>query len=564
MRTLFTIICFVFTVQGWAQNCNFSVVASPDTNFCDNITVQLQSNIIGTPPSNATYSWSPTAGLNNPNIANPIASVTNTTNYTVTASAVSATNLVTNGDFESGNTGFTTNYSVGQGGNWGPVSSAGTYLITTSPNIAHSNFSSCNDHTPGNGTNMMVVNGATSPNTNFWCQTITVTPNTTYNFEMWATSAVPSNPAVLQVRFNGALPTSNLNLSTSTCNWQQYTNSWNSGNATSVNICVRTLLLLDSGNDFAIDDIALYQVCEETASVTLTNVTPNMTQLEEMVCVGDSIFAGGAYQYIDGIYTDTLISFYGCDSIVVTDAQFQTPSKPNLGMDTTLCGDTPFMIVSSVSEDSLTWNTGASDTTITVNTAGTYILTVSDSLGCSQSDTIEVAYDAYPVVDLGNDTLLCSNESITLDGTQSLTDVNYLWQDGSTASTYTVNNPGGVYTLIATNGQCEASDEIVVDFENCACYVSMPNLFSPNDDGRNDGIRPLTSDGCEFTRYSYQIFNRWGNLVFSSSDFNERWDGRLEGEQLPQDTYIWVLDYELTPRFEQEPVRETGTMLLVR
>lgn len=564
MRLLFSVVFTVITIFSWAQNCNFSVTASPDTNFCDNITVQLQSNITGTLPSNASYLWSPTTGLNNPNSPNPVATVSNTTNYAVTVSSVGTTNLITNGDFESGNTGFTTSYNVGQGGTWGPVSSAGTYLVTTSPNIAHSNFAACNDHTPGPGTNMMVINGATTPNLEFWCQTITVTPNTTYNFEMWATSAVTGNPAVLQVRFNGALPTSNLNLSTTTCNWQQYTSSWNSGSATSVTICVRTLILLNGGNDFAIDDIALYEVCERTSDVTLTNVTPNMTELEEELCVGDSIFAGGAYQYTDGIYTDVFTSFYGCDSIVVTDVSFQTVTKPDLGTDTTLCGDTPFTIVSDIDEGILNWSTGSSDTAITVNTAGTYILTISDNLGCSQSDTIEVAYDEYPVVNLGNDTMLCSNESITLDGTQSLSEVDYLWQDGSTASSYTVNNPGGVYSLTITNGQCEASDDVVVDFETCACYVTMPNLFSPNADGRNDDIRPLMSDGCEFTRYSYQIFNRWGNLVFTSSDFNERWDGRVSGELLPQDSYIWVLDYELAPRFEQEPVRETGTMLLVR
>lgn len=549
--------------MSWAQ-CSYTVSVSPDTSFCDNISVQLNGLVSGTVPSNATYTWTPSTGLNNPNILSPTATVNSTTTYTLEVTSQSSTNLVTNGDFESGNTGFTTGYTVGTGGTWGPVSNAGTYLITTNANNAHSNYAACNDHTPNPGANMMVVNGATTPNTNVWCQTITVTPNTTYNFELWATATVSSTPPVLQVRFNGLLPTANLNVSATTCNWQKYSVSWNSGASTVLSLCVQDLVILGSGNDFAIDDIALYPICTESASLTLTSNATETTELEETRCVGDSVLVGGAFQFTSGIYLDTLTSFFGCDSVVITDVKFEEATKPQLGADTTLCENTPITLTSNIAATTYEWNTGSTNDSITVTTSGEYILEITDNNGCSKSDTIQIDYNEYPVVNLGSDTSLCLGESFTLRADQTFSGATYLWHDGSTSSTFPVREPGGTYSLTVANGDCETFDEMNVTYEGCQCRVGVPNVFTPNDDGTNDRVVLQTENGCEFQSYLFQVYNRWGKLVFSTTNLNDGWNGQFNGQKLPQDSYIWVLDYELDPRFEVAPVRESGTLLLVR
>jgi gliding motility-associated-like protein len=564
MKRLIPFLIFLSIGYVCSAQCNYTVSATPNTAFCDNLTVQLNASISGTPPTNPIYSWSPTTGLNNPNIANPTATVTGTTTYTVQVSSTSSVNLVTNGGFESGNTGFTTGYPVGTGGTWGPVSIAGTYLITNNPQTAHSNYVACADHTPNPGANMMVVNGATTANTNLWCQNITVTPNTTYKFSMWATSTVASVPAVLQVSFNGIAASSNLNLPLATCSWQEYTATWNSGNNNSLSLCVTNLILAGSGNDFAIDDISLSPICLKSASVELTSNAVPTTDLDKMACVGDSVLVGGAFQFSGGVYVDTLTSFHGCDSIIITNLVFKEAIKPDLGTDTTLCGNEPISLFSALPAVSYLWNTGSTNDSITVTTAGEYILKITDNKGCSKSDTIRIDYNEYPVVQLGNDTMLCLGESFTLRSEQTFSGATYKWHDGSNSFTYPVLEPGGTYNLTVSNGLCTDFDEIIVQYEACQCRVGVPNVFSPNEDGINDKIVLMAENGCAFINYRFQVFNRLGELIFSTTNLNEGWNGVWNGLKLPQDTYVWKLNYELDPRFKTEPVQETGTLLLLR
>ena len=187
-------------------------------------------------------------------------------------------NLVSNGDFERGNKNFKTDYSIGRGGEWGTLSNAGTYLITNNPRNAHDHYAPCNDQTAGSGVKMMVANGAMTPNTNVWYQNISVKPRTVYKFEMWATATVENAPAVLQVKFNDALSNSKIQVSTLACSWKKYSVLWYSNKNTSLKLSIQNLVLLDDGNDFAIDNIALYP----TRSI-FANTSPN----DEIVNDGD-------------------------------------------------------------------------------------------------------------------------------------------------------------------------------------------------------------------------------------------------------------------------------------
>lgn len=111
----------------------------------------------------------------------------------------SSQNLVVNGDFEAGNTGFTSDYTYCNTGNC--LQPESFYAVGANPTFFHSAFVG-NDHTTGTG-NLMIVNGAGTPNTNVWCQTITVTPNTQYLFSTWVSSMVANSPAILQFSING-------------------------------------------------------------------------------------------------------------------------------------------------------------------------------------------------------------------------------------------------------------------------------------------------------------------------------------------------------------------------
>lgn len=271
MTAFWSLLAFFTLPTLHAQNCSgLALDAGDDLTYClGSDSLLLTPNFNGVP---LETNWSPQAGLGSPNSLNTTAAPMLTTTYAVKVRAVSPDNLVFNGDFNLGNTGFTSNYSLGNGGSFGLLSLAGRYAIAANAGATHSNFAPCTDHTTGNG-NMMVVNGAGTP-INVWCQTITVAPNTDYAFSAWVTSVISQNPAQLQFSINGILLGDIFTASANTCLWEQFYAFWNSGASTSAQICIRNLNTVNAGNDFALDDISFSIVCEYDDEVTVTVETP--------------------------------------------------------------------------------------------------------------------------------------------------------------------------------------------------------------------------------------------------------------------------------------------------
>lgn len=238
-----------------------------------------------------------------------------------------ANNIVVNGDFSQGNTAFNTDYTLGTGGTWGPLSNEGTYGIGTSPSNLHNNFSFCQDHTGGGG-NMLVVNGANTPGTNVWCQTITVEPNTDYEFSTWITNALfELNVAQLQFSINGIPLGDVFTTSVNGCNWQQFFETWNSGTNSSATICIVNLNTSGGGNDFAIDDISFSPICFFSDDITITyNSNPTFTlPTAYNACEGETLVLdaenpGFDFEWEDGSTTQTIgVTATGTFSVNVSD-----------------------------------------------------------------------------------------------------------------------------------------------------------------------------------------------------------------------------------------------------
>jgi len=83
-------------------------------------------------------------------------------------------------------------------------------------------------------------------------------------------------------------------------------------------------------------------------------------------------------------------------------------------------------------------------------------------------------------------------------------------------------------------------------FADVLVYVIpyIPNAFTPNGDGLNDNFRIVGLPPENITRFNMQIFNRWGQVVFSTSNILEAWDGKMAGEICPEGDYVWIIYYE--------------------
>jgi gliding motility-associated-like protein len=160
---------------------------------------------------------------------------------------------------------------------------------------------------------------------------------------------------------------------------------------------------------------------------------------------------------------------------------------------------------------------------------------------CIYKDSLHVTFNDSLDLNIGRDTTLCVGEEFVLHVKTNAND--FAWQDGSTALIYSVGD-SGIYQVIAHNGCGYDTASVHIVRKTCTCELTLPNAFTPNNDGLNDVFRPLHP--CNMTEYHIQIFDRYGKMIFLSSDFGKGWNGTYNGMQAENGTYIWMASYRNT------------------
>ncbi|MFC4263780.1 gliding motility-associated C-terminal domain-containing protein [Ferruginibacter yonginensis] len=250
---------------------------------------------------------------------------------------------------------------------------------------------------------------------------------------------------------------------------------------------------------------------------------------------------GGSKDYA-GIYIDDVsVTPYNC---------FVNPVK-----DTSLCTADTLRIQLNNPMASYMWQDGSTVAQYNITQPGTYTVTTT-APGCTRTDTIRVSPQTATPFSLGNNTTICNNEPLVLNGPANYTQ--YLWQDGSTNPQYTVTQPG-LYWLQATKGNCAFRDSISIAAINCVCTPLIPTAFTPNGDGNNDGFAPTIR--CATTQYQLVIFNRYGQTIFNSNNPLQKWNGTYKGLPCNNGSYVYQLQYALGNGILQ---KTTGSVLLVR
>lgn len=207
----------------------------------------------------------------------------------------------------------------------------------------------------------------------------------------------------------------------------------------------------------------------------------------------------------------------------------------------------------------------------------TVTLTATTGNGCVASSTLPTNIQIFPSPTAAftvNSTLfyLPTEQLVTTNLSTGATSYNWNFGDGGTSTafspTYLYNLIGNfTITLTATN-QFGCSDVAAIDITTNADVV-FPNAFTPNPGGpsggfydvtdlSNDIFFPYTSGVVEF---EFEIFNRWGELIFATKDIKQGWDGYYKGELAQQGVYIWKAYLKLNNGRE---VNKTGDVTLLR
>ena len=151
----------------------------------------------------------------------------------------------------------------------------------------------------------------------------------------------------------------------------------------------------------------------------------------------------------------------GCDSTITRYLKIYSAPVVTLGANQTVCAGTPVTLDAGNIGSTYLWSTGATTQTITVNSAGSYSVKVTNPSGCDSRDTMSLSVIPVPVATLGQNINVCVGTPVTLDaGNPGAT---YLWSTGATTQTISVSTSGNYYVIV-TSGNCASSDTILVNF----------------------------------------------------------------------------------------------------
>lgn len=242
------------------------------------------------------------------------------------------------------------------------------------------------------------------------------------------------------------------------------------------------------------------------------------------------------------------------------------------GPDTTICYEDTARLRGSMIGSSFSWTPAT--TLLNTNTLSPfafplrptdYILTVYDNLGCPKPGRDTVKVDVRPRIFAfaGNDTAIVVGQPLQLNATGAEF---FEWNPATGLSNKNIGNPicmlsdNMTYTLKAMTEQgCFAMDTVNIIVFKTKPDIFVPNAFTPGS-RRNNLFRPAKTPGVSRLDY-FRVYNRWGQLVFNTSEIGRGWDGTIGGKPQSSGTYVWIVqgrDYLGNTIFKK------GVMILVR
>ena len=409
----------------------------PDESICSGTNITLDA---GNFPG-ATYVWNTGATTRTINV--------NTTNsYTVT---------VTLGGCSGTDTKFvdvkpTPSVNLGPDQNVCPGSNvtldAGTYFGATYLWNTGYTHRVLNTTTPGTYSVAVALNGCVGRDTVVITHSTAPTVNLGADFSLCAgATRILTAPAGYSAYLwsNGAT-TNSITVNSAGTYWVRVTGSGGCEGRDTVVATAAAAPIVNLGADFSL--------CAG-ATRTLTAPAGHSAYLWSNGATGASITVSTA-----GTYWVRVTNAAGCegrDTVVATTA---TAPVVNLGADFSLCTGATRTLTAPAGHSAYLWSNGSTGASITVSTAGTYWVRVTNTAGCEGRDTVVATTATAPVVNLGADFSLCAGETRTLNAPAGF--ASYLWNDNSTGTSITVNAAGTYWVRVTNAAGCESRDTVAV------------------------------------------------------------------------------------------------------
>jgi gliding motility-associated-like protein len=309
------------------------------------------------------------------------------------------------------------------------------------------------------------------------------------------------------------------------------------------------LIVSNENNSFTLgEDLT---ICEGN-TVQLSSDNPNLVLEWSTGETSSSIDVNEA-----GVYTATLNE--NCSSSSDEIEVFFAPEPVSILPDELgICeGDLVDLSVENPNENwTYIWSNGDEGPNTQVSNTGTIELTTTNEFGCSSETSLSVQEGSLPEVNVPD--LLSSCQGEVLELSISSNNAEAFWSASQTAELSA--NEGGEYAWFAQNACGTAEGNTTIVFEDCDCNIYIPNAFTPDDNGINERFQPIVD--CELSFYQFMIYNRWGEVVFSSERPSEAWNGDSgSGYYSMDEIYIYHLVYQSANDIELKEIQGSLTLL---
>jgi len=188
----------------------------------------------------------------------------------------------------------------------------------------------------------------------------------------------------------------------------------------------------------------------------------------------------------------------------------------------------------------------------------TYTVIVTDANGCITTQTTTVPTVPGPIAEVAGNITITQGQSVTLSASGGGT---YLWNNGVTGTVITVSPIiTTIYCVLVTDANNCTDSACATVAMACTGELYVPDVFSPNADGYNDVLYLRIQTGC-LQSMIFQIYDRWGNRVFESTDQNDGWDGKYKGKDLSSAVFIYSVQAALA---DGTALNKKGNISLIR
>jgi gliding motility-associated-like protein len=330
-------------------------------------------------------------------------------------------------------------------------------------------------------------------------------------------------------------------------------------------------------------------ICADTDFVSVTvnplpvvNISGNMN-----ICEGEittlTATGGGNYLWSSGdvtasaivspasttSYTVTVTSAANCSATSSATVVVNPLPVADAGQDLSICiGDSVTLNATSPSGTIFTWspatglsNPNVSNPVATPLTTTTYAVIISNGL-CSDTDSVTITVNPYPIANACCAATIHIGESASLNGFGGGT---YVWSPAGSVSCPTCQSteasPLTTTTFLLTvtgPGGCISTDTVTVTVDAVCGEVFVANVFSPNGDNVNDVLHVL---GNCISILDFTVYDRWGKIIFETTDKKIGWDGTYNGSEVNEGVYMYILKATL---YNRQTVEKKGNVTVIR